>query len=546
MAKGDKFFAVMSQEKAVPQGVATLDENGILIKKQRPSIGEIGGSNKNMLINSYFANPVNRNGKTEYTEATKYTIDRWKININSKCSISDSCISVENIANTTPNVAIFLQICDFAVQPGETYTLAFLVKSVSGQPLNYRIRIMDSNNAYAGQIVGTNLAPGINRVTGTMPANANYLQVEILASSTGEPGKVELIAAKLELGDQQTLAHQDESGKWVLNEIPNYAEQYVICEQYSLITDEFVGSQHSNPDILDNSYFIGGGSQQGGGQFPINQLGETEYTEIGYTIDRWYTSGNDANSTISLLSDGIQFSAPVAITNFCQSFEDVPISDRDYTFSFLYTSNVPVRPYASKDGVLGYKDFPATDTIQLGLLHFTLSGTGRFYVAIQNREANAIIKLVAAKLELGPVQTLAHKEGDTWVLNDPPPNYALELAKCQRYQYVFNIDTNDYQSYCGMGMADSEKQAVIIVNTPTTMRANPTVKLEGTARLFGLIGNTSASVDVSSLDSTTRNRYSSTNFTVIAKISDGSLTRGYPYILYLADADSSIIFDANL
>ena len=40
----------------------------------------------------------------------------------------------------------------------------------------------------------------------------------------------------------------------------------------------------------------------------------------------------------------------------------------------------------------------------------------------------------AAKLELGPVQTLAHKdENGNWILNDPPPSKALELAKCQRY-----------------------------------------------------------------------------------------------------------------
>ena len=53
--------------------------------------------------------------------------------------------------------------------------------------------------------------------------------------------------------------------------------------------------------------------------------------------------------------------------------------------------------------------------------------------AIMATSENATIDIYAVKLELGPVQTLAHKEGDTWVLNDPPPNKALELAKCQRY-----------------------------------------------------------------------------------------------------------------
>ena len=46
----------------------------------------------------------------------------------------------------------------------------------------------------------------------------------------------------------------------------------------------------------------------------------------------------------------------------------------------------------------------------------------------------------AVKLELGAQQTLAHQDAEgSWVLNDPPPNKALELAKCQRYQVAFSV-----------------------------------------------------------------------------------------------------------
>ena len=40
-----------------------------------------------------------------------------------------------------------------------------------------------------------------------------------------------LVAIKLELGPQQTLAHQ-ENGVRVLNEIPDYAEQLLKCQRY--------------------------------------------------------------------------------------------------------------------------------------------------------------------------------------------------------------------------------------------------------------------------------------------------------------------------
>lgn len=41
-----------------------------------------------------------------------------------------------------------------------------------------------------------------------------------------------LKAVKLELGSEQTLAHQDASGNWVLNEIPNYNTELLKCQRY--------------------------------------------------------------------------------------------------------------------------------------------------------------------------------------------------------------------------------------------------------------------------------------------------------------------------
>lgn len=41
-----------------------------------------------------------------------------------------------------------------------------------------------------------------------------------------------ILAVKLELGTQQTIAHQ-ENGKWVLNEIPKFGEQLAECQRYA-------------------------------------------------------------------------------------------------------------------------------------------------------------------------------------------------------------------------------------------------------------------------------------------------------------------------
>ena len=44
--------------------------------------------------------------------------------------------------------------------------------------------------------------------------------------------EVSPVAMKLELGSQQTLAHQNADGNWVLNEIPDYGEQLAKCQRY--------------------------------------------------------------------------------------------------------------------------------------------------------------------------------------------------------------------------------------------------------------------------------------------------------------------------
>ena len=52
--------------------------------------------------------------------------------------------------------------------------------------------------------------------------------------------------------------------------------------------------------------------------------------------------------------------------------------------------------------------------------------------------AGCSITLKAVKLEIGSVSTLA---------NDAPPNYAAELAKCQRYFQRFRTES-ERKSYC--------------------------------------------------------------------------------------------------
>lgn len=85
----------------------------------------------------------------------------------------------------------------------------------------------------------------------------------------------------------------------------------------------------------------------------------------------------------------------------------------------------------------------------------------------------------AAKLELGDTQTLGKQEDGQWVLNDPPPDKALELLKCQRW-YIYHLQ------YTTSGMSFSNSTCFsMFIYTPTQMRMNPIPKLEGyNARVY--------------------------------------------------------------
>ena len=169
----------------------------------------------------------NGKGVRGYTSAG-YGIDRWKLNG------VDNGVPVylvdthELINNSTSGYAQTVQIIpyDFAKNfVGKTVTMSVLFDDgFSGetffelQEFNTWTRIAFQSVTAVNQVVS---------VTFTMPSISNNIQFYV-----GTRGNCKPIAAKLELGSQQTLAHQDADGNWVLNEIPDYGEQLARCQRY--------------------------------------------------------------------------------------------------------------------------------------------------------------------------------------------------------------------------------------------------------------------------------------------------------------------------
>lgn len=223
------------------------------------------------------------------------------------------------------------------------------------------------------------------------------------------------------------------------------AYQYAVEGGFTGTEEEFraVVGVHSNDSLLDNWYFAD----------PINQRGQISYSGPGYMIDRWFLW--DSSSSCTLSEDGVSGSGLM-----CERLENVSIPrGMQCTLSILSANGVDALQFYDETNSVNIVNKPVNSSF--GSATFSVPTTCNAARIGVNFKSGSAVK--AVKLELGPVQTLAHKEGDTWVLNDPPPNKALELAKCQRYMRVINPSNT-----VGLAMNGA-------INAPIEMRANPTI-----------------------------------------------------------------------
>lgn len=230
-----------------------------------------------------------------------------------------------------------------------------------------------------------------------------------------------------------------------------------------------------NRNLLDNRYFVGGGSQQGGGQFPINQRGQTSYSESFSSIfDRWKCGRS--GSVITLTPDYLVLNNLGDLFQITQNVDQgETVTASILTTDGLFSGTVTI-PVANSEniGINAYQGNGITITV-LGLA----DGNVQFSI-LTDSEKN----LIAAKLELGPTQTLAYQDEEgNWQLFETP-DYAEELARCQRYLLVLP-GFNTLFSNIGVGSFFSETEAEITIPTPTTMRIMPTCAATGNWLLRG-------------------------------------------------------------
>lgn len=175
--------------------------------------------NPNLLDNWYFGNPVNQRGAS-YVE-NNYGLDRWKgtygVNANGTMGFNSSGFAIQGLEDSVKNILDGMMLTASILYVNGTLHTGTDVYTKTGDAHNF---IGDGNIQFNNQ------------------ADGNVL---LYAQSADQ-----IKAVKLELGPQQTLAHQ-ENGVWVLNEIPKFGDQLAECQRYFewvdvQLTKEFNGS----------------------------------------------------------------------------------------------------------------------------------------------------------------------------------------------------------------------------------------------------------------------------------------------------------------
>lgn len=235
------------------------------------------------------------------------------------------------------------------------------------------------------------------------------------------------------------------------------------ADTYTKVETDALLQKKVNQNLLDNPWFT------------VNQRGATSYTSnVSYGVDRWKCSYAD---TISINSNNeITINGTLGHTaTLEQPIERdlLNLIDKQVTFSFLTTSgDVKSASFTVRDSVENY---------------YCVDNENKEYVCIdtsENREVcyvqiiDKVVTIKAIKLELGDVSTLA---------NDIPPNYAQELAKCQRYFYRIKAN-EDWRPITDVWTYSNGTSKVGTIIFPVDMARAPTISYSALSDLIVTIG----------------------------------------------------------
>lgn len=410
--------AAARAEAAVPAGTAGavfFDRAQSLTEDQQEQARanvKAGASNPNLLRNGWFN--VNSRGVNGAVAANTYGLDGW---------ISNNANVVMQTGQVSGGVFSQYILADNLV--GKTVTVSVIADGdiVSGT-------ITLPSNTYSRVLTNSKVIIDIDTRTGKRI---------IVAPQSGAI----ITAVKLELGAYSTLANDT---------APDPEEERARCMMSTAdSSDGYANVPYGSfirPNLLDNGWFT------------VNQRGQSSYTGNGYTVDRWQQYGattavnNDGTLTLTYTNTGAGL--------FQRIPYDASLIGKVLTFSVMFPDGeIFSAPLSMPTSGNVYAN--AYRNVRLGLSTVSTS-YHQFTIYIASNSSAPVIK--AVKLELGSYSTLA---------NDALPNFAEELAKCQRYFVRSQGQTN---GAWGTGYVYNNV-ARLLIPTSVPMRTIPTVSIAG-------------------------------------------------------------------
>lgn len=255
-------------------------------------------------------------------------------------------------------------------------------------------------------------------------------------------------------------------------------------DQSSLFTDtekaiarKNIAAGNTNPNLLDNPYF---------GASAVNQRGFTSFTSTGdytdtYTIDRWLIT----RAALTKSNNGLAFAWNGTNLTYGNLAQKMGLESDNLTGRLLTAS---CKLATGEIYAVSFTAQHASYTAAMGPFTFEFiwnATTGYAFIIRSYTTASTTIE--AAKLELGDYSTLA---------NDAAPNYAAELAKCQRY--FIDVTTPSYATTTAGIFNQGGNTFATTLPLPVTMRSLPTLALKGTA-LLRTTSNGSVSITINDI-----------------------------------------------
>ena len=190
------------------------------------------GCNANLLRNGTFADGciVNQRGKTSYS-GTGYGADMW-YTTGATLSVDVTAEGVKLYKNDASANPAWAQALETDAAVGQTVTVSMLYKGNGG---GASLRVAQSGGIVTlANVSDWTLVQKTFTLekwsVGTLQDRA-IVAIQCFENMEANQG-LYIKAIKLELGEQQTLAHQNDDGAWVLNELPDYGGELLRCQRY--------------------------------------------------------------------------------------------------------------------------------------------------------------------------------------------------------------------------------------------------------------------------------------------------------------------------